>query len=174
MNDLTPNQKEDIARLWCSKENDIELVKEHIFFWNNSGHMYIFEFDIVSRQRSKEIKKLQEKIKKHENQHGKIKDNHTLAQELSGLRYGGYSDKNPDKREVIGMVKTGKHKPNAITFQSILGDCFLLTRAKADKKYMILTDKEMYDYFHKRCKAILGKIKLVYLEVSLHRHLLND
>ena len=84
------------------------------------------------------------------------------------------SSSTPDHRKVIGMVKTGKHKPNAITYQSILGDCFLLTRAKADKKYMILTDKEMYDYFHKRCKAILGKIKLVYLDVSLHRHLLND
>ena len=80
----------------------------------------------------------------------------------------------PDRRKVIGMVKSGKHNSNGNTFQSILGDCFLLTRAKADKKYMILTDKEMYDYFHKRCKAILGKIKLVYLDVSLHRHLLND
>ena len=84
------------------------------------------------------------------------------------------SSSTPDHRKVIGMVKSGKYNSNANTFQSILGDCFLLTRAKADKKYMILTDEKMYDHFQDRCKAILGEIKLVYLDVSLHRHLLND
>ena len=176
MDDLSAQDKEDIARLWCSKENNIELVKEQICFWDDSDKMHLFEFDITSHPRRKEIKKLQEKIKKHEHKHGKIKYDHPFddpfALELAGM--DGISSSTPDKREIIGMVKTGKHNPNAITFQSILGDCFLLTRAKADKKYMILTDKEMYDYFHKRCKAILGEIKLVYLDVSLHRHLLND
>ena len=58
-------------------------------------------------------------------------------------------------------------------YASILGDCFLLNRACADKKYMILTDQKMYDYFLGRCKPILGEIMLVYLDLDKHKELLN-
>ena len=57
------------------------------------------------------------------------------------------------------MVKSSKQSSGRNTYNAILGDCFLLTRAKANKKYMILTYKEMYDYFRGRCKAILGEIE---------------
>ena len=89
-------------------------------------------------------------------------------------RLYGQSPNQPNNREIIGMVKSGKHDSGGNTYQSILGDCFLLTRAKADKKYMILTDKEMYDYFRSRCKAILGEIKLVYLDSDKHKYLLEN
>ena len=89
--------------------------------------------------------------------------------EMSALH--GHSPKY-DKREIVGMVKSGKHNSSGTTYHSILGDCFLLTKVKADKKYMILTDKEMYDYFLYRCKEILDEIILVHLDADKHKHLL--
>jgi len=172
---LTPLQKEEIGRLWCSKENNnIKLNKEQIWFWDNSDKMYLFEFDITSNPQRKEIEELQEKIKKYERQHGVINDklSHPYVIELIGM-YDHSPDK-PDNIEVIGMVKSGKHSNGGNTYHSILGDCFLLTKAKADKKCMILTDKEMYDYFQGRCKAILDEIELVYLNPNEHRYLLDN
>ena len=44
---------------------------------------------------------------------------------------------------------------------------------KADKKYMILTDKKMCGYFLSRCEGILDEITLVYLDPDEHRQLIN-
>ena len=178
MSDLNPFQKEDIARLWCSKENNMELRKEIVLFWDDAGKMYPFEFDIASHPQRKEIKELQEKLKKYEEVHGKIKDrwNDQYFKEHFVKVMGLYaqSPDTPDNREVIGMVKSGKHDSGGNTFRSILGDCFLLTRAKADKKYMFLTDIEMHSYFQKRCNGILDEIELVYLNVDEHEYLLKN
>ena len=175
LTDLKPLQKEDIARLWCSKENNnMNLSSDKVWFWDDDGEMYLFQFDITSQPQRKEIEELQNKVKEYENQHGKIenyRDNPYFIK-LAGLH--GHSADKPDNREIIGMVKSGKHDSGGNTYQSILGDCFLLTKAKADKKYMILTDKEMYDHFLYRCKAILGEIKLVYLDIDKHRYLLEN
>ena len=86
----------------------------------------------------------------------------------------GHSPDKPDHREIIGMVKSGKQSSGRNTYHAILGDCFLLTRAKADKKYMIMTDKKIYDYFYDRCKVILNEIELVYLNPDEYRYLLDD
>ena len=172
---LTPQQKKEIARLWCSKENNnMNLDSNQVLFWGDGGEMYSFQFDITSYPQRKEIEKLQEERKEYENQHGKIKNfqDDPYIMKLANL-YGSSPDK-PDNREIIGMVKSGKHDSGGNTYHSILGDCFLLTRAKADKKYMILTNKEMYDYFLYRCKAILGEIELVYLDSDKHRYLLDN
>jgi len=175
MTALTWQQKEEIARLWCSKENNnIKLTKDRIVFWDNNNTMYPFEFDITSHPRRKEIEIINYKIKQYEEQHGKIENwrNNPYFTELTSLY--GISPDQPDNREIIGMVKSGKHDSGGVTYQSILGDCFLLTIAKADKKYMILTDKEMYDYFLDRCKGILDEILLVYLDLDEQRQLLDN
>ena len=133
--------------------------------------IHAFEFDIVSHPRRKNIEDVNTKIKQYEQQHGKIENflDNPFWRDLSALY--GQSPKY-DKREIVGMVKSGKHNNNLNTYQSILGDCFLLTKTKAVKKYMILTDKEMYDYFLNRCKGILDEIILVHLDTDKHRQLL--
>jgi len=167
-------QKEEIARRWCSKENNkIKLTKELVVFWDNNNTMYPFEFDITSRPKRKEIEIINSKIKQYEKQHGKIKNvvDNPYFKELVGMY--GISPGQIDNREIIGMVKSGKHDSGGVTYESILGDCFLLSRAKADKKYMILTDKAMHDYFLDRCKGILNEILLVYLDLNEHKQLLE-
>ncbi|MFY9300458.1 MAG: hypothetical protein WAO91_04645 [Candidatus Nitrosotenuis sp.] len=81
---------------------------------------------------------------------------------------------NPEKEvEVAGMVKAVKLNPNGPEFQTVLGDCFLLTKIKAKRKYMILTNPEFYEHFKRRTEGILGEITLVYLDPEKHRHLLE-
>lgn len=128
---------------------------------------------LTSHPQRKEIEELQKKVKEYKNKHGKIENyqDNPYFKELIGMYF--HSPDKPDNREIIGMVKSGKHSGGGNTYHAILWDCFLLTRAKADKKYMILTDKEMYDYFCGRCKAILGEIELVYLNPDEHRYLLD-
>ena len=167
-------QKEEIARRWCSGENNnVKLTKELVIFWDNNNTMYPFEFDITSHPKRKEIEMINSKIKQYEEQHGKIKNvaDNPYFKELVGMYC--ISPGEVDNREIIGMVKSGKHDRGSVTYQSILGDCFLLTKAKADKKYMILTDKEMYDYFLGRCNGILDEIMLVYLDLDEHKQLLE-
>ena len=174
MTDFTPLQHEEIGRLWCSKENNnINLSSDNIVFWDDDEKLCLFEFDIASPPRRKENEKLLKKIKEHKEQHGKIESGPDYSSIVELSKLVGYSPGTLDKREIIGMVKSGSHTRNRHTFQAILGDCFLLTRAKADKKYMILTDKKMYDYTHDRCKAILSEIELVYLNPYEQRHLLK-
>ena len=155
----------------------MKLEKTIVLFWDSMGRMHPFEFDIVSHPRRKEIEELQEELKKYE-EHGKIKDlwNNQYFKEnlIKTIGLYGESPDAPDNREVVGMVKSGKHDSNGNTFHSILGDCFLLTKAKADKKYMILTDLEMYNYAQERCEGLLGEIELVYLDADRNRDLLND
>lgn len=168
-------QKEEIARRWCSKENNnITLTKELVIFWDKTNKMHPFEFDITSHPRRKEIEIINSKIKQYEEQHGKIKNmiDNPYFKELVGMY--GFSPGQIDNREIIGMVKSGKHDSGGVTYASILGDCFLLTKAKADKKYMILTDKDMYDYFLGRCDGILDEITLVYLDIDKHKQLLEN
>ena len=174
MDDLTPMQKEEISRLWCSKENNMKLDKDHVWFWDENDNIYQFEFDIASNPRRKEIEELEEKIRKQEKQYGKTANTLDTSYILKRSELYGRSSDGPDHREVIGMVKSGKHSNGNNTYHAILGDCFLLSKAKADKKYMILTDKIMYDYFYERCKAILGEIELVYLDPYEYRYLLDD
>ncbi len=172
---LTPLEKEKIARLWCSKENNnMNLSNDEVLFWGDDGGMYPFQFDITSQPQRKKIEKLEKKRKEYENQHVKTKNFLDNPYIMKLARLYGQSPNQPNNREIIGMVKSGKRDSGGNTYQSILGDCFLLTRAKADKKYMILTDKEMYDYFRSRCKTILGEIKLVYLDIDKHRYLLDN
>jgi hypothetical protein len=165
---------EEIARRWCSKENNnIKLTKERVVFWDTDKNMYQFEFDITSHPRRKEIEIINSKIKQYEEQHGKINNmiDNPYFKELVGMYC--LSPGQFDNREIIGMVKSGKHD-NGTNYESILGDCFLLTKAKADKKYMILTDKDMYDYFLGRCKGILDEITLIYLDIDKHKQLLEN
>ena len=172
---LTPQQKEKIARLWCSKENNNRnLDNSEIWFCDDDGGTCRFQFDITSQPQRKEIEELQNKVKEYENQHGKMENDkgNPYSEKLVSLYT--HSSNRPDNNEIIGMVKSDKHDSGGNTYQSILGDCFLLTRAKANKKYMILTDKEMYDYFCYRCKTILGEIKLVYLDSDKHGYLLEN
>jgi hypothetical protein len=167
-------QKEELARRWCSKENKgIELAKDLVWFWDEDHKMYLFEFDITSHPNRKEIEEVNSRIKQYENMHGKITDYRTnpYFKELVGL-YCKTPGKT-DKREILGMVKSSKLGKSGTSYASILGDCFLLRQARADKKYMFLTDKKMYDYFLGRCKPILGEIQLVYLDPEVHSGLLN-
>ena len=163
-----------MGRRWCSRENNnIKLDSEQVLFWDDDEKIYLFQFDIASHPRRKEIEFVWNNIKEYEKQHGKNKQWSVYHKELIGLH--GYSFDEPDDREIIGMVKSGKYdKSGNTTYESILGDCFLLTRVNAKKKYMILTDKEMYDYFYGRCKPILQDIDLIYLDVDEHRYLLDD
>ena len=73
--DLTPLQKEEIGKLWCSKENNnMNLNSDEVWFWDDVGKMYRFQFDITSHPQRKEIEELQKKVKEYENQHGKIEN----------------------------------------------------------------------------------------------------
>lgn len=133
MSELSWMQKEEIARQWCSKENNsIKLTKDNVRFWDEDNHMQLFEFDITSHP-------------------GEL-----------------------DKREIIGMVKSSKYDNSGNAYASILGDCFLLNWANADKKYMVLTDQKMYDYFIGRCEPLLDEIMLVYLDPDEHKELLDN
>lgn len=164
---------EKIARRWCSIKNDnMKLEKMNVCFCSN-GAFEVFEFDIASHPNRKEIAELDYKIKQYKAAHGvdNIQDTQYFTQ-LTGL-YSFLADKT-DHREIVGMVKARKHDRSRNAYVSILGDCFLLARAKADKKYMILTDKTLYDYFLSRCSLILEDIELVYLDLAKHKHLLND
>ena len=174
MSELDPLQKEEIARRWCSKKHNIELKKTDIVFWDRDGMMHRFEFDIASHPQQKEIEELQNELKKYEEEHGKIKDllNNEYFIKIINLR--ALSPDDPDNRKIVGMVKSGKYDNSGNTFGSILGDCFLLTKAKADKKYMILTDQKMHDYVRKRCEVLLDEIELVYLDADENKDLLND
>ena len=174
MSKLDPLQKEKIARQWCSKEHNIKLEKTDVFFWDSNGNMYPFEFDIVSCPQRKEIKELQEKLKKYEEEHGKIKDLLNNEHSIKIINLIIPSPNTPDNREVVGMVKSGKYDSNGNTFRAILGDCFLLTKAQADKKYMILTDQKMYNYVQKRCVGLLDGIELMYFNANKYKDLLND
>lgn len=140
--------------------------------------MHPFEFDIASHPRRKEIEELQKELEKYEEEHGKIKDlwndQYYFEHLIKAVGLRAESPDTPDNREVVGMVKSGKHDSNGNTFRSILGDCFLLTKAKADNKYMILTDQEMHDYVRNRCKGLLDEIELVYLDADENKDLLND
>jgi len=168
-------QKEELGRKWCSKENNgIKLTKDFVWFWDDNNNMYLFEFDITSHPHRKKIEEVNSKIKQYENIHGKItnyQDNPYFT-ELVGLY--GHTEGIPDKREIIGMVKSNKYGKSGSAYASILGDCFLLNRANANKKYMVLTDQKMYNYFFGRCKPILGEIMLVYLDPDKHKELLNN
>lgn len=175
MDEFSWMQKEEMARRWCSKENDgIKLTKDKVWFWDKSNNMYGFEFDITSQSNRKEIEELNSKIKQYEKTHGKINHykNNPYFMELTSLY--GHTEGEPDKREIIGMVKSSKHDKANVAYESILGDCFLLSRAYADKKYMVLTDQKMYDYFLGRCKPILNEIILVYLDPNEHKELLEN
>lgn len=156
----------------------MELAKTLVLFWDSDGMMYPFEFDIASHPRRKEIEELEEELKKHEEEHGKIKDlwndQYSFEHIIKAADLRGWSPDIPDNREVVGMVKSGKHDNSCNTFHSILGDCFLLTKAKANNKYMILTDREMHDYVRERCTGLLDEIELVHLDVDKNRDLLND
>ncbi len=156
-------RKEARAREWCSQENDnIELTSDDVFFWDNDKP-YTFKFDIASYKRGREIEKINAEKKQYEEKHGK--DSYPRNEFIIKMaKLYGISPGEVDRREIIGMVKSGKHDDGGVTYETILGDCFLLARASADKKYMILTDKKMYDYFNYRCKAILNEIELVYLD----------
>lgn len=174
MNELDPFQKEEIARRWCSKKHNIRLEKADVLFWDSNGNMHPFEFDIASHPQRKEIEELQEKLKKDKEEHRKIKDLWNNEYFIKMANLYAVSPDTPDDREIVGMVKSGKYSINGNTFCSILGDCFLLTKAKADKKYMILTDQKMYNYVQKRCVGLLDGIELMYLDVDENRDLLND
>ena len=174
LTDLKPEQIEEIGRAWCSRENDnIPLERDDVLSWDSDGNLHKFRFDITSLPQRKEIEELDRKRKEREKQHGKSKDCPDVQALIESARLYGRSPDKPENREIVGMVKSGKLDEHGNTYQKILGDCFLLTRARADKKYMILTDKDMYDHFHRRCKAIMGEIELVYLNPDEHRHLLD-
>jgi len=69
-----------------------------------------------------------------------------------------------DEREIVGMVKTTKWKSEGPEFASVLGDCFLLSKANSNQKYMILTDKEMFENVKRRVGGFLDGINLTYLD----------
>lgn len=170
---LTPNEKEIIARAWCSKENSIELISDDVMLLNVDREYFSpFQFDIASRRNRKEYEKIISKQREYEETHEEINESKQQEFRLELTKIMGLDPSKPDEREVLGMVKSGKHDDGGTTYHSILGDCFLLNQAKADKKYMILTDKNMYDYFFNRCKELLDEIILVYLDVYKHKELL--
>ena len=171
-NDLNWQQQEEMARRWCSKRHNIKLTNDRVIFWNQNK-IYEFEFDITSRPKRKEFENINSKIRQYEKEQSKKIDRHNpLFAEL--VKMYCRTPNEPDHREVIGMVKSGRHANGNRTYESTLGDCFLLTRAKADKKYMILTDKKMHEYFLNRCRPIMQEIELVYLDPDEHGYLLDE
>ncbi len=171
MTDLTYKQKEKICRKWCSRENSIELISDDVMLQRLDGEYFSrFQFDIASRRNRREYEKDQLEARKLKNSSTRPIE---LQAMLASAKHMGLDPSKPDKREILGMVKSGTHHTNLVTFHKILSDCYLLSKAEADKKYMILTDKVTYDHFHKRCKAIMGEIELVYLDTDEHRHLLD-
>ncbi len=129
-----------------------------------------FEFDIASRHNRREYEKDQLEARKLKN--GFACDD-KLQAVLESAKHVGLDARKPDKREILGMVKSGTHDKNLGTFHEVLSDCYLLSKAEADKKYMILTDKTMHEYFCKRCHGILDGIILKYLDVESHMDLLS-
>jgi len=171
---LSPTEKETIARKWCSEENSIELISDNVMLQSDDGQYFnSFQFDIASRRHRHEYEEFlskQKELKSVSSEIDKLEQQRSII-ELS--KYMGFDPAVPDKREILGMVKSGKHHISGTNYHAILGDCYLLSKAEADKKYMILTDKEMYEYFFRRCYGILDGIILKYLDVEKYKELLS-
>ncbi len=124
-------QKEDLAREWCSrKNNNIKLTKDRVVFWDDDMKRYDFEFDIASyRQRGIEKPELGKKQYGEKNE----ADSRLEGESKSSTPYA-ISPGEVDHRKIVGMVKSTQY--DGVAYEAILGDCFLLSRASADKKYM--------------------------------------
>jgi len=54
---------------------------------------------------------------------------------------------------IVGEIKSGKKSRG--NYIGALSDCFFLTRVKASKKLLILTDKEFYGYFKANSEGVI-------------------
>ena len=76
MDDQSTQDKKNNAE-WCSKKNNIELIKVDAYYYDkNSDDIISLKIDNLSHPRRKEIEKLQEPIKSDENKDEKIKNNY--------------------------------------------------------------------------------------------------
>lgn len=60
-----------------------------------------------------------------------------------------------DDMSIIGEIKSGRKSRG--NFLGALSDCLFLTKVKAKKKLLILTDKEFYAHFKVRSEGVVSK-----------------
>jgi len=58
-----------------------------------------------------------------------------------------------DDVNIVGEIKSGRK--SRINYVGALSDCFLLTRIKARKKLLVLTNKEFYGYFKANSEGVI-------------------
>ena len=59
-----------------------------------------------------------------------------------------------DDMDIVGEIKSGrKSRSNYI---GALSDCLLLDRVKAEKKLLILTNKDFYGYFKEKSEGVIS------------------
>ena len=58
-----------------------------------------------------------------------------------------------DDMNIVGEIKSGRKSRG--NFVGALSDCFLLTKVKAKKKLLVLSDKEFYGHFKANAEGII-------------------
>jgi len=67
-----------------------------------------------------------------------------------------------DGMDIIGEIKSGKNSRG--NYVRTLADCVFLSKVKAKKKVLVLTDKEFYDYFKTNSEGVIQKnIEIIYV-----------
>jgi len=65
---------------------------------------------------------------------------------------------------IAGEIKSGKHI--ATTFKGALNDCFYLSKLKAKRKILVLTDKDFYTYFKSKADGIIpNDIEVIFIQL---------
>ena len=60
-----------------------------------------------------------------------------------------------DDMSIVGEIKSGRKSTG--NFLGALSDCLFLTKVKAKKKLLILTDKEFYAHFKVRSEGVISR-----------------
>jgi len=67
-----------------------------------------------------------------------------------------------DGTDVIGEIKSGRNSKG--NYVRTLANCIFLSKVKARKKLLVLTDKEFYDHFKANSEGVIQKnIDIIYV-----------
>lgn len=65
---------------------------------------------------------------------------------------------------IVGEIKSGRNV--AGTFKGALNDCFYMSKVKAKRKIMVLTDKTFYTYFKSKSDGVISDdIEVIFIQV---------
>lgn len=70
--------------------------------------------------------------------------------------------------EVVGEIKSNRLGRNQSSFNLVLADCFFLAKMKARRKFMVLTNRRLYNFFLAKTAGILPSgIEVIHIQVEL-------